>query len=277
VKKLSGIITVIAFIFLYAPIAVMILFSFNSSNSTGVFEGFSLGWYEELFKDSATLGALKNTLIIAITSSVIATVIGTLAAVGIHKYKNRYIKNSVVFVTNIPMMNPDIVTGISMMLLFIFAGTIMFGEVTLNFWTVLISHISFSLPYVILNVLPKLRQMDKNLPEAALDLGCTPMQSFFKIELPEIAPGILTGFIMAFTLSVDDFVVTNFTTGTTFQTLPIHIYSQVKRRINPDMYAVSTLMFIAIFALLLLSNFIGAKEDSKTVKSEKRKKAPKGV
>ena len=269
-KTLNKLYTVLIFVFLYAPIAVLILFSFNDSNSTGVFTGFSLKWYRELLSDGATLTALKNTLILAVTSSAIATVIGTAAAVGINKMKNKYLVGSINTVTNIPMMNPDIVTGIAMMLLFIFVGTIVNAK--LSFWTVLIAHITFNLPYVILNVLPKLRSMDRHLPEAALDLGCTPLQSFFKVELPAIMPGVISGLIMAFTLSLDDFVISYFTAGTGFETLPIRIYSMTKKRVTPDMYALSTFIFIAILALLLLSNFVGERDAAKANKKKGARK-----
>ena len=200
-KALSKVYTAIIFLILYAPIAVMVLFSFNSSNSTGVFTGFSTYWYKELFNDPATLSALKNTLILAVLSSCIATLIGTVAAVGISKLKSKYTQNTITTVTNIPMMNPDIVTGISMMLLFVFVSTTLGMSQSLSFSTVLIAHITFNLPYVILSVTPKIRQMDKHLTEAAMDLGCTPFQAFCKVELPAIIPGIISGFIMAFTLS----------------------------------------------------------------------------
>ena len=167
-------------------------------------------------------------------------------------------------VTNIPMMNPDIVTGISMMLLFVFVCVRLAGAASLSFATVLIAHITFNLPYVILSVMPKLRQMDKHLTEAALDLGCTPMQAFFKVELPSIMPGVISGLIMAFTLSLDDFVISYFTTGSGFETLPIRIYSMTKKRVTPDMYALSTLIFIAVLALLVLSNLAGSKSEKKS-------------
>ena len=265
-KKTLNIYSVLIYIFLYAPIAVLIIYSFNSSGSTSVFTGFSLRWYKELMSDSATLNALKNTLILALSSSAIATILGTLAAVGMNKIKNKLVSRSIDTVTNIPMMNPDIVTGISMMLLFVFVGTMVGAKSNLSFWTVLIAHITFNLPYVYLNVLPKLKQMDKSLPEAALDLGCTPMQSFFKVELPAIMPGIISGFIMAFTLSLDDFVISYFTVGNGFETLPIRIYSMTKKRVTPDMYALSTLIFIVILVLLLASNFIGGDDKEKRVK-----------
>ena len=266
-KIMSKIYTALVFVFLYAPIAVLILFSFNSTNSTGVFAGFSTYWYEELFSNSGALNALKNTLILATLSAAIATVIGTAAATGIVKFKRRSIKNSVLSVTNIPMMNPDIVTGISMMLLFVFIGRLLGLSSNLSFWTLLIAHITFNIPYVILNVLPKFSQMDVHLPEAAMDLGCTPLKSFFKVELPAILPGVLSGFIMAFTLSLDDFIISHFTTSG-FETLPIFIYSMTKKKVKPDMYALSTLIFVAILVLLILSNVITAKGEKKDKKSK---------
>ncbi len=265
-KTMSKLYTTLIFVFLYAPIGILVLFSFNASNSTGVFSGFSLRWYEELWRDSATLAALKNTLILAVTSSVIATVIGTAAAVGIDRMKNQYVKGALISATNIPMMNPDIVTGISMMLLFVFVGGLLKLDNNLSFATLLIAHITFNLPYVILSVLPKIRQLDSQLPEAAMDLGCTPMKAFFKVELPAIMPGVLSGLIMAFTLSLDDFVISYFTIGSGFETLPIRIYSMTKKRVTPDMYALSTLIFIAVLLLLILSNVISAKAEKKPKK-----------
>ena len=262
-KALSKVYTALIFIFLYAPIAILVLFSFNSINSTGYFAGFSLHWYEELFRDSATLAALKNTLILAVASSLIATVIGTAAAVGIDRMKNKYVKGAVMTATNIPMMNPDIVTGISMMLLFVFVGKLLKLDNNLNFGTLLIAHITFNLPYVILSVLPKIKQLDPQLPEAAMDLGCTPLKAFFKVELPAIMPGVLTGLIMAFTLSLDDFVISYFTIGSGFETLPIRIYSMTNKRVTPDMYALSTLIFIAILVLLILSNVSSTRAEKK--------------
>ena len=269
-KKTRNIYTTLIFIFLYMPIFVLVLYSFNSSNSTSSFEGFSLRWYKELFSDSATLDALKNTLILAILSAIISTVIGTMAAYGINKMQNKYVKNSIMSVTKIPMMNPEIVTGISMMLLFVFVGVMLGGKSSLGFGTVLIAHITFNLPYVILSVMPKFKQMDKSLPEAALDLGCTPIQSFFKVELPQIMPGIISGLIMAFTLSLDDFVISYFTIGSGFETLPIRIYSMTKKRVTPDMYALSTLIFVSILILLLVSNLVSDKSKEKISKGTKK-------
>lgn len=262
-KTLSKIYLALIFILLYIPILVLVLFSFNSTGNTGVFTGFSLYWYRELFKSPATFAALKNTLILAFSSSAVSTVIGTAAAVGIGKFKNKAVRGAILSVTNVPMMNPDIVTGISMMLLFVFAGMILKLNETLGFWTILIAHISFCLPYVILSVRPRVLQLNKSLVEAAMDLGCTPLKSFFKAELPSIMPGIASGFIMAFTMSLDDFVISYFTTGTDFQTLPLLIYSMTKKEVTPDIYALSALMIGAVLVLLILSNISerrGAKE-----------------
>ena len=241
-------------IFLFAPIAVLIFFSFNSSASTSVFESFSIKWYVELFKNSKILEALKNSLILAICAATISTIIGTAAAYGIHHMKKKWLRRSIMATTNIPMMNPDIITGISLMFLFVFVGTLLGISTKLNFGTMLIAHVTFCLPYVILNVLPKFKQMDKALPEAALDLGCTPLQAFFKVELPAILPGVFTGMIMAFTMSLDDFVISYFTSGVDFQTLPILIYSMTKKTVKPTIYALSTIVFIIILVLLLITN-----------------------
>ena len=268
---------VLIFVFLFAPIAVLIYFSFNSGKSTAVMDGFSLRWYRELFRDEMTLGALKNTVVLAITSTVISTILGTAAAYGISRMKNRYIKSLVMNATNIPLMNPDIITGISLMLLFVFAGTLIGLDPILSFRTLLIAHITFSLPYVVLSVLPKFRQMDRSLPEAALDLGCTPVQSFFKVELPEILPGIFTGAIMAFTLSLDEFVISYFTKGSDFQTLQILIYSMTKKTVTPKIYALATIIFFTILLLLILSNFISTRDERKHInRLKKQRKTKKG-
>ncbi len=253
-KTLSKVYTALVFIILYIPIIVLMLFSFNSTSNTGGMTGLSLYWYKELFNSPDTFNALKNTLILAISAATISTVIGTAAAVGVNKFRRNFSKSTLLLLTNIPMMNPDIVTGISMMLLFVFVGTILGSEDKLGFSTLLIAHVTFCLPYVILSVRPKLLQMNKALPEAAMDLGCTPIQSFFKVELPNIFSGVLSGFILAFTLSLDDFVISYFTTGNDFQTLPLLIYSMTKKEVKPDIYALSTLMIAAVTILLLLSN-----------------------
>ena len=268
-RPLSKVYTALIFVILYAPIAVMVLFSFNSINSTGVFAGFSTYWYRELFRDGATLAALKNTLVLAVSSSLIATIIGTVAAVGIFKLKNRAARSAIMTVTNIPMMNPDIVTGISMMLLFVFVCVRLAGAASLSFATVLIAHITFNLPYVILSVMPKLRQMDKHLTEAALDLGCTPMQAFFKVELPSIMPGVISGLIMAFTLSLDDFVISYFVYGPRFVTLPVEIYNYTKKPLQPKIYALFTLLFAAILIVMVLMNLL-QERDAKRSRENRR-------
>lgn len=265
-KIASKVYTFLVFLFLYAPILVMILFSFNSSSSTSVFTGFSLDWYKALAEDEATLRSLYNTIILAVCSSVIATVLGTAAAVGIDKFKKGPVRAGVMATTNIPMTNPEIVTGISMMLLFVFVGKLVSDDAVLGFGTMLIAHVTFNLPYVILNVLPKLRQTDRNLSEAAQDLGCKPVTAFFKVVLPSIMPGIITGMIMAFTLSLDDFIISYFTSGPGFQTLPIAIFSMTKKRVKPDMYALSALIFVSILVLLILYNIAQSKSEEKAKK-----------
>lgn len=267
-KHASRIYTVLIFLFLFAPIAILLIFSFNETKSLSVFSGFSLKWYEELFRDSATLSSVKNTLVLACFASAISTVMGTAAAVGIHKLRSRYIRAAMDTVTNIPMINPDIITGISLMLMFVFVGSRLGLSSSLSFWTMLLSHITFCLPYVILQVLPKLRQMDPALPEAAMDLGCTPLQAFFRAVLPEILPGVVTGMIMAFTLSLDDFVISYFTQGSGFQTLPIRIYSMTKKTVTPKMYALATIIFFVILTLLLISNLTD--EENRGSRAKKR-------
>lgn len=262
----SGIYLALVMLFLYLPIIMLVVLSFNGTNSTSVIQGFSTKWYVELFKDSATITALTNTLILAVTSAITATVIGTLAAVGIDKMKKGVVKSSVMTVTNIPMMNPEIVTGVSMMLLFVFIGSILGASGVLGFWTLFIAHVTFSLPYVILNVLPKLRQTDANLSQAAQDLGCPPIKAFIKVVLPSILPGVIAGLIMAFTLSFDDFIISYFVSGPKFQTLPIRIFSMTKKRVTPDMYALSTIMFIVILVLLVLVNVLQAQGDNRKEK-----------
>lgn len=267
-KTLSRIYIALVLIFLYAPIAVLLLYSFNSSTSTIVFNGFSFQWYKTLFADGTTLKALYNTLLLAVCSSVIATVLGTAASVGIDKFKKGFARSSIMATTNIPMMNPEIVTGVSMMLLFVFIGRALRISSVLGFGTMLIAHVTFNLPYVILTVLPKLRQTDKNLAEAAMDLGCKPLSAFFKVVFPAITPGIITGMIMAFTLSLDDFIISYFTSGPGFQTLPIVIFSMTKKRVKPDMYALSALIFISILILLILYNIAQKKSEEKTRKKQ---------
>ena len=255
-KPIAKVYTAILFLFLFAPIVIMLVFSFNSGNSLSVLSGFSTYWYKELFHDANTLGALRNTLILALCAAILSTIMGTAAAVGMNKLRSKYMKAAMNTVTNLPMVNPEIIIGISLMLMFVFAGRLMGMATSLNFGTILIAHITFCLPYVILQVLPKLRQMDKALPEAAMDLGCTPFRAFLKVELPEILPGVLTGMIMAFTLSLDDFVISYFTSGNGFETLPIRIYNMTKKTVTPKMYALATIIFFVILLLLLITNLM---------------------
>ena len=267
-NKLGTLFTTLVYALLFSPLLVMVFFSFNSTKSTTVFGGFSLRWYKELFASSDTVNALKNTMVLAVLSAVIATILGTLAAVGIWHLRNRTVKSTVMTVTNIPMMNPDIVTGVSLMLLFVFVGRLIGASQALSFYTLLIAHITFNLPYVILNVLPKLRQTDRYLSEAAMDLGSTPVRAFFNVVLPQTYSGILSGFIMAFTLSLDDFVISYYTVGADYQTLPLMIYSMTRKRVKPDMYALSTFIFVAVLLLLVLSNLV---QEKGSIKPRRRK------
>lgn len=260
---------------LYAPILVLIVFSFNESGNLSSFSGFSLKWYRELFRDSTAFTALKNTLLLAVESSALATVIGTFAALGIYRMRNKFVKTALSSVTNIPMMNPDIVTGVSMMLFFVAVAGIFNLPDALGRTTMLIAHTTFNLPYVILSVLPRFKQMDKSLTEAALDLGCTPARAFFKVELPFIVPGIVSGAMLGFTLSLDDFVISHFVSSPDFQTLPLYIYNQTAHNVKFSMYALCSLIIAAILFLMLTINFIGARSDerrtpSKAIKSEQR-------
>lgn len=270
-KPVSKLYTALILLFLFAPILILLVFSFNGSKSLSVFSGFSLYWYRELFRDAETLKAVRNTLLLAVSSSLLATMMGTAAAVGIFRLRNKYLRTVLDTVTNIPMINPDIITGISLMLMFVFVGRLFGAATSLNFGTMLIAHITFSLPYVILQVLPKLQQMDASLPEAAQDLGCTPLGAFWKVELPEILPGVVTGLIMAFTLSLDDFVISYFTAGNGFQTLPIRIYNMTKKTVTPKMYALATIIFFVILALLLISN-LSDEETGESVKAAREKR-----
>ncbi len=265
-KKFNKFLTILIFVFLYIPMIVLIVGSFNQGKSLARFDGFTFKQYGELIRDPDMIGLLINSIIIAVLSSSIATVFGTFSAVGIHKLRPK-LRRVVMSLTDIPMTNPDIVTGISLSLLFVFVGTNMLGQRnSLTFWTLLIAHITFNLPYVILNVMPKLSQMDRSLTDAAMDLGCTPLQSFFKVTLHEIMPGIVAGFIMAFTMSLDDFVISYFVTGMDFVTLPVEIYSYTKKPIPPKVYALFTILFLLIFVLLVTMNLL-------QMRSEKKKNA----
>ena len=268
-KKANRIFTILIFIFLYAPMLVLIVGSFNEGKSLSRFDGFTLNQYAELFRDRDLLKLLGNSQLVSVLASGIATVFGTVAAVGIHNMRPR-MRRVVMSLTDIPMTNPDIVTGISLSLLFIFVGGKMLGQrESLTFWTLLIAHITFTLPYVILNVMPKLNQMDNSLTDAAMDLGCTPLQSFFKVTLYEILPGVAAGAIMAFTMSLDDFVISYFVSGMDFVTLPVEIYSYTKKPIPPKIYAMFTLLFLLILGLMIAMNLLQLRSDKKKVQVSK--------
>lgn len=236
------------FIFLYAPIVTLIVLSFNASKTRAKWGGFTLKWYRSLFENEAILGALGNTLLIALLSALIATAIGTVACISINSMKKRN-RAILMGVTNIPMLNAEIVTGISLMLLFISLG-IKFG-----FLTILLAHITFNIPYVILSVMPRMKQLNPSTYEAALDLGASHIQAFFRVVFPDILPGILSGFLMAFTMSLDDFIITHFTKGPGIDTLSTKIYTEVKKGIKPEMYALSAIIFVTVLILLLLVNY----------------------
>lgn len=248
--------------FLYLPLIYLIAYSFNDGK-TSVWKGFTLKWYTALFNDAQIMGSLRNTLIIALLASVIATVLGTAAAIGIYNFKGG-MRSAIRNVSNIPIINPEIVTGVSLMLLFTFAGTLLGFE--MGFWTVLLAHIGFCTPYVILNVTPRIKQMDGSLYEAALDLGCSPAQAFFKVVIHELMPGIFSGFLISFTYSLDDFVITYFTRGSRFQTLPVQIYTMTHQRINPKANALSALMFAVVFGALVISNIVSSRKNKEAAR-----------
>ena len=267
-KKTNRILTILIFVFLYIPMAVLIVASFNTGKDITNFEGFTFQQYAELFRDKELLTLLGNSVLIALLSTGISVAFGTLAAVGIHSLKPK-MRKVVMSLTNIPMTNPDIVTGVSLSLLFVFVGSGLLGQrESLNFGTLLIAHVTFGLPYVILNVMPKLQQMNPALTDAAMDLGCTPIKAFFKVIIHEIMPGIVSGGIMAFTMSLDDFVISYFVTGSDFVTLPVEIYTYTKKPIHPKVYAMFTLLFGLIFVLMLTMNLLQLRSDRK--KANKR-------
>lgn len=246
----------ILILFMYIPILALVVFSFNAADSRVVWGGFSLRWYESLFANKTIMTSLLNTIIIAVIVSVISTVLGTMASIGINNLK-KTTRTVVMNITYIPIVDPEIITGVSLMLLFkLFMNFIPFE---FGYVTLILSHISFCVPYVIYNVLPKLRQMNPNLVEAAEDLGCNPHRAFFKVVIPEILPGVFSGFIMALTYSLDDFVVSYFNSGSSVNTLPITIQSMTKRKIHPDINALSTLIFVAILIVLVVKNFFDNK------------------
>lgn len=255
-KKLGKVYIALVLMFLYVPIFVLIVFSFNETKSRSVFSGFTFDWYERLFNNKIIISSLINTIIIATLASIASTILGTLAAIGIHKMK-KLPKSLIMNVTNIPIINPEIVTGVSLMLLFVFFAARM--NLEFGFVTLLIAHITFDVPYVILNVMPKFNQMNPHIYEAAQDLGCSPLKAFRKVVLPEIMPGVISGFLMSFTYSLDDFVISYFTSGSTSQTLPITIYSMTRRKVSPEINALSTLIFVTVVVVLVIKNIIERK------------------
>ena len=246
-KGLKRLYIALIFIFMYAPIALLIVQSFNSSKSRGRWGGFTLDWYRSLFTDASIGEAFTTTILLALLSSVISVILGTMAVICMSKMKKKY-RTALMGVTNIPMLNADIVTGVSFMLLFL-TLRIQFG-----FGTILLAHITFNIPYVILNVMPSYRELNPHIYEAALDLGASPVYAFFKTVLPEILPSILSGGLMAFTMSIDDFIITHFTAGAGVHTLSTKIYSEVKLGIKPEMYALSAMIFITVLILLIIVN-----------------------
>lgn len=261
-KKISKIYMALLLMFLYVPIFVLVVFSFNTTKSRTVFEGFTFDWYIRLFQNELILTSLRNTIIISVLAAVISTILGTAAAIGINNMK-KFPKAVVMNINNFPIINPEIVTGVSLMLLFVFFAARM--NFSFGFGTLLIAHITFDVPYVILNVMPKFRQMNPNLYEAAQDLGCNSFMAFFKVVLPEIMPGIVSGFLMSFTFSLDDFIISYFTSGATSQTLPITIYSMTRRKVSPEINALSTIIFLVVVIVLIVKNMI----ENKNSKEEK--------
>lgn len=275
-SPLSRLFMALVFLFLYAPIFVLIVFSFNDSKSRTVWQGFTFRWYLELFQDRDIINALSTTLLVSLIATLIATAVGLFAAVGFYNMKKRW-RTPLMTVNSIPMTNADIVTGVSLGLLFVafFAawqpvadylnGAQSFitlpVKLHMGFGTLLIAHITFDIPYVILSIMPKLRQMDKNLVDAAQDLGCTWMQAFWKVVLPEIKPGVVSGMLIAFTMSVDDFVISYFTAGSSASTLAMVVYGMTKKRISPKINAISTLLFITVLILLVIVNIREARQE----------------
>ena len=245
-KGLKGSYLALILLFLYSPIAIMIAFSFNAGKSRSKWEGFSFKWYQELFNNEAIMEALRVTLTVAVIATVVSVILGTLGAIGIHACKKGW-ATTLLNLSYLPMTMPDIVTGISLMMMFVFI------KVDRGMFTMILAHITFDTPYVLFSVLPKLKQMDPNTYEAALDLGCKPMKAITKVIIPEISPGIITGGLLALTMSLDDFVISYFTTDKA-QNLSTLIYSAAKRGVKPDMYALSTIMFITVLALLIVIN-----------------------
>ena len=254
----SGMYLTLIFIFLYAPIVTLIIFSFNEGKGSR-WKGFSLKWYEDLFESRMIMEALSNTLIIAFVSALVATLVGTITCIGINALKGKF-KTTYMAINNIPLMNSDLVTGLSLMLVF----------TNLGYVSILLAHITFNIPYVILSVMPRLRQTNVSTYEAAMDLGATPLSAFFKVVLPDLAPGITSGFLLAFTMSLDDFIITYFTRGAGINTLSTLIYSEVRKGIKPTMNALSTVMFVSVLLLLVLMNTLPDMRDKRKRKQEEK-------
>lgn len=267
-KILKNIYMALIILFLYAPILIMIVLSFNAGRSRAKWGGFTFSRYITLFSNEDIMSALSNTLLIAVLSSLIATLIGTIAALAMSKMRNVF-RTTLMGITNIPMLNAEIVTGISLMLLFVTLG------IRLGFGTMLIAHITFNIPYVILSVMPRIRQLNASTYEAALDLGAPPLKAFMKVVMPDLAPGIFSGLLMAFTMSIDDFIITYFTQGAGIHTLSTKIYASVRKGIQPEMYSLSTLIFVVVLLLLLSINFIDVISNKKALKKEKSLKEAK--
>ena len=262
-RALQRVYLVLLFSFMYVPIAVMAVFSFNESKSRTIFTGFTFKWYKSLFHNEMILSSLALSLVLALVSSVVATVLGTLATIGINSMsrKSQLIINNISYV---PVVNPEIITGVSLMLLFVMAQNFgIGGESGLFGWpTLLIAHITFNVPYVIFNVSPKLRQLDPSIYNAALDLGCTPRQAFIKVILPQLTPAILSAFLICLTYSIDDFMISYFNSGT-MQTLPIAIYSMTRKKVSPEINALSAVMFCVILTIILVSNYLDSRSYKK--------------
>lgn len=248
------------FVFTYLPIAVLIIFSFNEGRSTGVWEGFSLKWYKELFADERIIRSVITTVIVAFSSAIISTVFGTFASIGIF-YMKKVPKTIILNITNLPILNADIITGVSLLLLYNIIG------IPLGYVSLILAHISFNIPYVILSVMPKLKQMDNNIYEAALDLGATPMKALLNVIIPQIMPGIVSGFLLSLTMSMDDFVISLFTSGAVVSTLSLEIYSMTKRGITPEINALSTIIFLIVLTVLIITNVKKPKSDGNTRKA----------
>ncbi len=267
-KKFTKVFTIVVLLFMYVPMLVLAVASFSSGHDIATFESFTLAQYGELFRDGVLLPLLGNSLIVAVISYLVATVLGTMAALGIYAMGPR-LRRLTMSITNIPMTNPEIVTGVSLALLFAFVGTALKMNQVLGFATLLIAHISFNLPYVILSVMPKLTQMDESLADAAMDLGCTPWQAFRKVIIYELMPGIISGALMAFTMSLDDFVISYFVYGPNFVTLPVEIYNYTKKPLHPKIYALFTLLFVVILLVMVLMNLMQEKDERAKLRAER--------